>query len=271
MKTGIGLLRVIFLLAALVMGASIAGAAEVQLAGVRLDSSVVNLLTDPSWGEPEGIGPLAQAAGGGGTPRGGLAATTRQGGGGAPGMGRASGAGLPSASVAGGARQAGRTPAPQAAEKGELRGSAGLQYWLYKKPGGLKVVFGVEPSGAISTIAVQGPFNPEIFTNRGIGLGDSFSDLVNAYGYPDRTRPVAQGLQISYPDQDVVFTLANLRVIEIAIGQPPAQPAAAAQPVARAAAGGGRAAQSARRGLAGQPRGGGQPAGWRPPGSRGRR
>jgi hypothetical protein len=138
-----------------------------------------------------------------------------------------------------------------------LRGSRGLQYWLYQRPGGVKVILGVEPSGVVAFINVQGPPNLFIYTSRGIGLGDAYSDLINAYGYPERTRPVSQGVEITYPEEDVVFVLENLRVTEITIGEPPA-PAAPSTPTTGARAG--------NRGME-RP---GMPTGFRPGGMAGR-
>jgi len=238
MKRGGSQLVIVSILAALAVlySASVVGAVEVQLAGVRLDTPIVRLLTAPGWGEPDGIGPLARTAPGGAaraTPVGGPGMGMR----GGPAAGRFSGA----AAARGGAT-----------EKGEMSGTQGLQYWIYKKQGNVKVVLGVDPSGNVATITVQGPSSLSIYTNRGIGLGDTFSDLVNAYGYPERTLPTGQGLQIAYPEQDVTFTLENLRVVEIAIGQPPAPP-----PTARRAATAARPAGATPRG----PGMGGRPGG----------
>jgi len=278
MRKGICLAYVALCLAALVLFsfASAARAAEVQLAGVRLDEPVVNLLTRPGWGQPQGIGPLAElaaalpggtggrtaatgtvaAVGPAGTRVGALAgraasATTP---GMLPGMmpgmpgmmpgmmgamgpgiagmrpgmtGRMGTTGQPGA-VSAGAWGLMNQPT-QRTEKGELRGTRGLQYWLYPKRGGVRVILGVEPSGNIATITVQGSFSPEVYTSRGIGLGDSFTDLISAYGYPERTQPTGEGLEITYPEQDVRFALKSLRITEITIGQPPAPPPAAVQ------------------------------------------
>jgi hypothetical protein len=71
-------------------------------------------------------------------------------------------------------------------------------------------------------ITAQGLFSPEVYTSKGIGLGDSYFDLISAYGYPEVLQSVSDGLKITYSDDDIVFHLKNLRVAEITIGQLPA-------------------------------------------------
>jgi len=114
-----------------------------------------------------------------------------------------------------------RSTTPEAG-KGELRGTGGMQYWLYSKSNGTRFILGVEPSGNIATITVQGPPNNQIRTSRGIGLGSSYFDLINFYGYPETSSNTSSGLRINYSDQDVIFLLQNLQVTEITIGKPPA-------------------------------------------------
>jgi hypothetical protein len=211
-------------------------AVEMQLAGAQLNESIMEFITRPGWGLPEGIGPLAQAG-----------ATT------AAKTSTENAAASSSSAQAGGRRirdevrypgAAGRlnqtrtfaspanrvtTQAAQAAtattatkNTNEMRGTGGIQYWLYAKSNGLRIVLGVEPSGNIATITAQGPPNYQVRTSRGVGLGSSYFDLINFYGYPENTQSLATGLRIAYPDQDVIFLLQNLQVTEITVGQPPA-------------------------------------------------
>jgi hypothetical protein len=227
----------------LLVGAVCCQAAEVQLAGVRLNDSVMNLINRTGWGLPEGIGPLAQT---------GASATSnsaRPAGSTARGIGMADR--LPPQLAAGINRQSGVTAspvrgtgvqaqAPADKKTNELRGTGGLQYWLYSKANGVKVILSVEPSGNIANITVQGPASREIRTSRGIGLGSSYFDLINFYGYPENSQPIASGLRVVYSDQDVIFTLQNLRVTEITVGKPPALPAPSARgPMGVGPAGGG--------------------------------
>ncbi len=211
--------------ALIVFSCVLAGAAEVQLGGVRLNEPVMNLLTRPGWGQPEGIGPLAalslaQASGtvagpgqmGSGMSEQGMGGGMDMFGGMGPGTGRMGYQGMQRQGAAVGG----------AAAKGELRGTTGPQFWLYLRQSGVRLILGVEPSGRIATITALGSYSPEIYTSRGIGLGDTYFALIGAYGYPDLTQPTGEGLEITYPDQDVRFALKNLRITEIAIGQPPA-------------------------------------------------
>ena len=285
MKRSSGLLyfMMLFAVLALLSFTSAASAVEVQLAGVRLDSPVTDLLVNSGWGEPDGIGPLAdlslarsasasRPAGGAAGARGGPRGRPMAGRGGA---GRTAGSPVPGAlnRLSGGGAPAtlGSTPTAQGgqpAAKGELRGTPGVQYWLYKR-NGIRVILGIETSGNIATIVAQGPRSSSVRTRRGISLGDTFSAIFNAYGYPDKYSPVSGGiLQVAYPDEDITFTLSNLRVTEITIGEMPAVGAglgAARAPGAAGATGAG----AARRPAAGA----GRPAGMRakpPGGMRGR-
>jgi hypothetical protein len=207
-------------------------AAEVQLAGIRLNDPVMNLITRAGWGLPEGIGPIAQTGAAPASARAGGATTASASREVAPlpvetvpsrtGTNRL---GRPGGTIASPAQQ--KAGASAAADKGELRGTAGLQYWLYSKSNGLRIVIGVEPAGNIATINVQGPPNNQVRTSRGIGLGSSYFDLINFYGYPEASQPIAGGLRVNYADQDVTFQLQNLQVTEITIGTPPAAAAPA--------------------------------------------
>jgi hypothetical protein len=120
-----------------------------------------------------------------------------------------------------------------------LRGTQGLQYWLYSRAGA-DIILGIEPSGNIATITAQGSYSPQIYTSRGIGLGDDYFSLISSYGYPESNVPISEGLKIAYPEQDVTFILKNLHITEISIGQPPALPATATAQTSTARRGGGR-------------------------------
>jgi hypothetical protein len=282
----------VFTLLAISWLALAANAAEVQLAGVRLDESVLDLLARPGWGQPSGIGPLAElriqaaaaatTAGTTITPRspGRSAVPGRRGLSDTAARGRRASSGMAEEQV--GARRGrrgaytsdempGGLPPGSGAQvnsglmnqtapattttsaKGELRGTQELQYWLYNRPGGVRVILGVAPSGTVSTITAQGSSSTEVFTSQGIGLGDAFSALFSAYGYPDKTEALSDGLLLIYSDQDIRFILKGMQVTEITIGRPPAPtpaPVQATMPgAARNAAGqtmpGGRRARAA--------------------------
>ncbi len=261
------LLSMTLLLGVVAVCTSEAGAVEVQLAGVRLGSPIVDLLVNPSWGEPEGIGPIVGGAGRVASSDSGGAAgsgTSRGGGtGGRPGgmrgaRPRGGGGGAASRRAGGAGGGAGAAQQPKAGT------SIGVQYWLYRRPSGVEVILAVERSGAIAMIDVQGPADFTIYTSRGIGLGDTYSDLVNAYGYPDHIQTVGEGLVISYPEQNVTFTLGNLRVSRIRIGDRPAPSAQGATARQRASSPAGRTGTT----RAARQRGGRSPRGFG--GARGR-
>jgi hypothetical protein len=242
----------VFTLPAICLLALAANAAEVQLAGVRLDESVLDLLARPGWGQPSGIGPLAelriQTAATAATA--GATITSRSPGRSAVAGRRASSGmageragmrggrrgvytsgelpgGLPPGSGAQASNGLMNVTAPAttttttANAKGELRGTQELQYWLYNRPGGVRVILGVAPSGTVSTITAQGSGSTDVFTSQGIGLGDAFSALFSAYGYPDKTEALSDGLLLIYSDQDIRFILKGMQVTEITIGRPP--------------------------------------------------
>jgi len=91
-------------------------------------------------------------------------------------------------------------------------------YWIYERPTGAKLIFGIEEGGTVSCIIVLGDSAPDILTARGVGLGDSFSVIVNKYTYPDQTKSIGGSLVALYPDQGVTFTLSRMRVSAITVG-----------------------------------------------------
>ena len=164
------------------------------------------------------------------------------------------------------------TTTTTASAKGELRGTQELQYWLYNRPGGVRVILGVAPSGTVSTITAQGSSSTDVFTSQGIGLGDAFSALFSAYGYPDKTEALSDGLLLIYSDQDIRFILKGMQVTEITIGRPPVPtpapvqattPGAARDVAGRTMRGGRGAARAADTGISRGRRGGARRGGAR--------
>jgi hypothetical protein len=228
---------------------STAYAAEIRLAGVRLNETVINLLTRNDWGQPIGIGPLAEISrmssmGGASTvasPQGGMMNRGMMQGGGGGGAGMLSDG--PMGKFSGGMMNSARPTTPAAtgaSQQGELRGTQGTQYWLYfkniKPNVRIRVILGVEPTGNVSTITVQGPANTYASTSRGIHIGSSITAIQRAYGYPEQWRNLPEGTEITYPDQDVRFTVNNVSglVTELTIGQPPVSVAPAGRTPAAA-------------------------------------
>jgi len=97
-------------------------------------------------------------------------------------------------------------------------------YLMYER-GATRLIFGIETSaqgtaegatGVVTTIMVVGD-SYGTRTTKGITLGDGMEKVIAAHGYPDRQRFTAAGLTLTYEDQDVVFTLRNMRVRAITV------------------------------------------------------
>ena len=92
-------------------------------------------------------------------------------------------------------------------------------YWLYQRPGNTQLVLTLNLRGIITAITLNGqhPYPPGR-TSKGIQLGDSYTEVVRRYGYPDQV--VAQGasLDLTYVNHGVRFHLDTMRVSQITIG-----------------------------------------------------
>ena len=97
-------------------------------------------------------------------------------------------------------------------------------YLMYER-GGAKLIFGIETGaeggaeaaiGVVTAIMIVGDSYPTR-TSKGVTLGDGMEKVMAAHGYPDRQRYTAAGLTLTYEDQDVVFTLRNMRVRAITV------------------------------------------------------
>jgi hypothetical protein len=236
-----------------------ANAIENSLAGVRLGQRALDLLDLQGYGAPEFLGPLGSVTTWGipqsTTPIGGAPAGAY---GAAPGMAGSAAAAAPTVTpqtalrgpVPSGAsfrfgfssRARGTTgaatgattpryapaapiapsaPAGAAATPAAVAaaGEGGTVYWLYRKPGGVQVVVGISPSGKVNSVVLSGPSYPPAKTEGGVRLGDTYTAVLDKYGFPDGTQNVGANLVLRYANAGLTVTLANMRVQTIALAQ----------------------------------------------------
>jgi hypothetical protein len=92
-------------------------------------------------------------------------------------------------------------------------------YWYYRRPGGAVVVLTLTREGEVVAITLNGIApSPQGVTSRGIGLGNTYMEIIGQYGYPDQLVSAGAVLDMTYVDHGVRFTLDSMRVREIAIG-----------------------------------------------------
>jgi hypothetical protein len=105
-------------------------------------------------------------------------------------------------------------------------------------PGGAQVVAGIEPSGKVHSIILSGQSYPAAKTEGGVRLGDSYTSVLDKYGFPDSTRNVGDALVLGYGNAGLTLTLRNMRVQTIALAKPTPlgamAPGGAATPAGRA-------------------------------------
>lgn len=255
-------------------------AEEKELAGVSLGSNAISLLSRTGFGQPDFIGPLGAGgaqqssgarAGGGPAGRGGVGAPGQGGPRGRPGRmgGPGSREGMmrrgaaPSFTVAltqgrggregrmGGPRgqpggmggpggRGGRNARGRATSAGNAATPQNL-YWLYRRPGKTQLVLTLNLRGLVTAITLNGslPYPPG-YTSKGIGLSDSYIEVVNRYSYPEKVVTQGTSLELTYVNHGVRFRLDAMRVSQITIGayvpkSLPQTPAVAPKPTAPAA------------------------------------
>jgi len=106
--------------------------------------------------------------------------------------------------------------APSAASAGE---GGGPIYWLYHQ-GGAQVAVGIDPDGKVSSIVVSGRSYPAAKTEGGVRLGDSYTSVLDKYGFPDSTQNAGGGLVLQYANAGLTLTLQSMRVQTIALARP---------------------------------------------------
>lgn len=105
----------------------------------------------------------------------------------------------------------------------------GTSYWLYNK-GSNQVIVGIGASGTVSSVTVSGVSFPAVKTEGGVRLGDSYTSVLDKYGFPDTTQNVGDALVLGYQNAGLTLTLRNMRVQTIALSK--AAPAPVAAPAA---------------------------------------
>ncbi|MBI3909616.1 MAG: hypothetical protein HY320_01625 [Armatimonadetes bacterium] len=99
--------------------------------------------------------------------------------------------------------------------------------WRYNKAGDVRLEFLVNEDGRVAQISVAAPPGkafPQARTSKGVSLGSSYMQVLNAYGFPEQTKMLAGGrYQEAWYSKDyrVAFTLENIagsqRVVRITI------------------------------------------------------
>ena len=193
--------------ALLSLGASIASAAELQLAGVRLGRSALTILQ--KYGNPTEVrvGQASQTPGESpnvsvpqmNNPMSGL-----------PGM-----EGLP-----GMMPDMGGSPAmPQPGGPVVQRRGPPEVIWLYRFPKNKTLEFIVSPDGRVMQITAFGVEWPNVRTAKGIGFGNTYKDLLAKYGFPESHDQSGVALVVRYPDRHrAIFTLVGQQIVGITIG-----------------------------------------------------
>ena len=101
------------------------------------------------------------------------------------------------------------------------------------------LVLTLNPRGAVTAVTLSGPgalTYPPGRTARGIGLGNSYADVIRRYGYPDRTVTQGTSLELTYVGQGVRFRLDAMKVRQITVGSYVASAVPAAAPAVAAPA-----------------------------------
>jgi hypothetical protein len=231
---------------------------ERELAGVELGQRALELLSNPKFGTPDYIGPVGSLGAipppaatnlvgqfPGMVGSAGTAGTTGQPGAPAapsgpttsamsalmdigimPGMagmpGAAAGAtGQPGASAAPGGTTAGMTGmGPGAAATGAGSAPTAIEaVWMYQR-GNARILVTVDEDGRVTNVALQGKGPSRVGrTLYNLGLDASPGMIFATYGLPDRTVALTNGLEYTYLDHGVRFTLEDFRTTEIMIGQ----------------------------------------------------
>jgi hypothetical protein len=109
---------------------------------------------------------------------------------------------------------------PRAVPSAALAGEGGGPiYWLYSF-GSTQVAVGIDADGKVSSIVLSGPSYPAAKTEGGVRLGDSYTSVLDKYGFPDSTQNIGVGLVLQYASPGLTLTLQNMRVRVIALARP---------------------------------------------------
>ena len=180
-----------------------------------------------------GFGATSSGAFGGGSPFGGLSGGPGGAPGGYPGgypggSGFGStGGGIPSLPPAEGGAGFGAAGTGQQAQTGPEYSNAVL--WIYKRPGGLRLEFLINEDGRVAQISAAAPTDKPLKnvpanarTSRGVTLGSTYTQVVGAYGNPERYRMLPGGRfhEVYYTKNHhaaFTFDLKTMKVARITI------------------------------------------------------
>jgi hypothetical protein len=162
----------------------------------------------PSGG---GGGPLPGFGGGSGSGMGALD------GGGMPG---GFGGGYPGGGMGGGilGGSSGSTGTGSDSGAGTTESNPGEVTWVYEKPNGNDLEFTMSGDGRVVQIRATGYTNPAIRTSKGVTLGQTYSQVVLKYGYPESQEQMGSVLTVRYSDsQKVAFQFYNQKLVAIIV------------------------------------------------------
>lgn len=203
-------------LLSLVMSA--ATAAELQLAGIRLGRSALTVIQ--KYGNPTDVRVGAAAHTQAGTP-GAPAAPAMPGmpmeapPGGLPGMPAA-----PMEAPPTGMPAAPGMPDMMANPFGQTQQRQGPPEitWVYKFPKNKTLEFIISPDGRVVQISAFGVEWPGVATSKGIRLGQTYKDVIMAYGFPESHARSGVELLARYPEKHrAVFTFVGKSLVGITI------------------------------------------------------
>lgn len=121
---------------------------------------------------------------------------------------------LPGISGAGGPTMQGAMPSTQTETV-----SADKVVWIYHLKGGITLrVTLLQSKGRVVEVTVSGTSWAKARTSKGITLGSSYTDILNAYGFPEEQSESGGFLFCRYDESyHVVFGLRNKKVVSITI------------------------------------------------------
>jgi hypothetical protein len=95
--------------------------------------------------------------------------------------------------------------------------TTGEVMYVYQKSGSLTIEFLLSPDGRVIQISLLG-YHATSKTSRGIGLGDSYTDVIRAYGYPESQDTENSILTMKYlTKQNVAFNINKNKVVGITV------------------------------------------------------
>jgi hypothetical protein len=197
-------IAIIIAVAAFVTTATVASAAEIQLAGIKLGRSALSIIQ--KYGDPSEVRLGARAA--------------QQQPSANP---MAGGMEMPPPGLAGGEMpppgMANPFGGPSAGQQNQGVGSGREITWIYRFAKNKSLEFIIDPEGRVLQIAAYGIEWSGLRTAKGIVLGDAYKKLILTYGFPESHEQSGGGeMVIKYANSDrVAFTLLGNQVVGITI------------------------------------------------------